>query len=234
MVNPFIQKHPGNRTPKQAFTIIELLVVISIIVFTTGMVMIGFRGTTGSTSLTGDGDRISALVSLARQNAMARNALTALVLNTDPGSPEGNLQAVSIWEIMPNTDGTALESKDWKQISKWEKLRTGIVFMPPSDGGTGPDGAPDLDKPGGAAIPDIPVKYAGTTLNATNGFRYKLFRPSGGLLGDKPGVLQLAEGTVSAGASEPLYTNRTPAGLPANRYKITIIAATGHIVVERP
>ncbi len=213
-----------------AFTLIELLVVIAIIALATGMVIFGLKGTASSSSLTGEGDRLAALVSLARQNAMAKNALTALILVTDP-SVDGNLRAVSIWEITPKTDGTALTPTNWKQASRWETLRAGTIFKSP--------GTDEMESPGTLTATSVPpsfptIKFGSSTLNSTNGFRYLLFLPSGGLLSNthNPGVLTLAEGTISGGTV--VYTNKNSSGDPANTYTITIIAATGHSVITRP
>lgn len=207
-----------------AFSLVELLVAMMVIILMTGLFTIGFKGTVGANSLTAEGNRISSLVSLARQNAMAKNTLTALVIVTDP-QITGSLRAVSIWEVAARTDGTSPEPSDWKQISKWEVLRTGIVIMPPA--GT------DMNPPTVAANPSFPaLTYAGQPV-ASDGFVCKIFLPSGGLLGAVPGKISLAEGIVPAGTTNPVYTHINTEGLPANRYTITIVAATGHLVVER-
>ncbi len=183
------------------------------------------KGSGRGVALSGEGNRIASLVTQARQNAMSKNALTALVVVTDPALAV-NLQAASLWEATPRADGTSPAPEDWKQISKWEVLRPGIVFVTPS--------ATQMDPPTVASNPGFPVlTYTGKQI-ASDGFVCKVFLPAGGLLGGKPGIINLAEGFVESGASSPTYTNKKADGTPANTYTITIIAATGHLVVERP
>lgn len=205
-----------------AFSLIELLVVMAIIVLMMSLVSRGLKGTS-SASLSGEGERVSALISLARQSAMTKNALTALIIVTDPQS-DGSFRAISLWEALPRPDGTTPVPGDWKQLTKWDRIRTGVVFTPPA-----------LDPPSKATNPAFPqFKYGGVTLDQASGFACKIFLPSGGLLGGQHGAIKLAEGFVTAKAPSPSYTNKNNAGEPANTYTITIIAATGHSVIERP
>jgi len=210
---------------QSAFSLLELLAVMVIVSIIMVLTILSIKSIGGSASLTGEGNRIASLIIQARQNAMSKNALTALVLITDPALAV-NLQAASLWESTPRSDGTSPAPADWKQISKWEVLRTGVVFVPPS--------ATQMDPPTVAANPPFPVlTHAGKAI-AADRFVCKIFLPAGGLLAGKPGILNLAEGFIAPGDTAPTYTNKKPDGTPANLYTITIIAATGHLVVERP
>gem|GEM_PF-845642 len=211
--------------PQVAFTLLELLVVMAIMGIIVMLMIPSLKSIGGGTSLTGEGNRIASLIIQARQNAMSKNALTALVVITDPGLA-ANLSAASLWESTPRSDGTSPTPADWKQISKWEVLRKGVVFVPPT--GT------QMDPPAVVTNPPFPVlNQAGKAL-AADGFVCKIFLPAGGLLAGKPGLINLAEGFIAPGDTAPTYTNKKADGTPANLYTITIIAATGHLVVERP
>jgi len=202
--------------------------VMAIMVIVISFAAFSIKGIGGAASLSGEGDRVAGLVNFARQNAMSRGSLTALILVTDPAS-EGCLRAVSLWQAVQRPDGSSLTSNDWKQITGWETLRPGIVFMPPNDTEM------EMEVPSTANISVLPtVRYRGVTLQPPNGYRIKFFLPSGGLMSEFPGVLSLAEGTIPPGESTPIYTHRNGANTPANTYTITIIAATGYTVIGRP
>jgi len=206
------------------FTLVEFLVVIAIVGTMMGLATLSLKGVSSGVALSGEGNRISTLITLARQNAMSKNTPTALVLSTDP-SLDVRLRAMSIWEATPRNDGSLPVAADWKQISKWETLKTGVVFAPPS--GT------QMDLPTVSSNPPFPaLTFEGQSI-AADGFVCKIFLPAGGLLTALPGIVTLAEGVVPAGATSPVYTNTNADGTPANTYTITVVAATGHMVVER-
>lgn len=210
---------------RTAFTLVELLAVLAIVGILLVLANLGFKAGSGAAALTGEGNRIASLVNLARQNAMSKNALTALIVITDPAL-DVRLKAASLWEATPRNDGSATAPSDWKQISKWEILRTGVVFMPPTDA--------EMDLPTVAVNPPFPTLNLSGNPVSSDGFVCKIFLPAGGLLTGRPGILHLAEGFLPPGEEVPEYTNKNADGAPANIYTITIIAATGQVVVEQP
>src|SRR5471032_1970978 len=112
------------------FSLIELLVVLAIIAIVSAFAIPGIMGALQSSSLTSAGDEVSAMLSLARQHAMARNRQVEVrwYQFADPSFPgevagtpsTGHFRAVQAFEI--NESGTAVE------FTKMQRLPTGIIM----------------------------------------------------------------------------------------------------------
>jgi len=112
------------------FSLVELLVVLVIIAIVSAFAIPAIMGALQSSSLTSAGDEVSAMLSLARQHAMARNRQVEVrwYQFADPsfpgevaGSPAtGHFRAVQAFEI--NESGTAVE------FTKMQRLPAGIIM----------------------------------------------------------------------------------------------------------
>jgi len=168
-------------------------------------------------SLTNGGNLLYDTLGLARQNAMTRGALTAMVMITEG---EDSHRAFSIFELAPKADGSQLTSADWKQLTRWQKLPEGIVSE------SNPfEGFSTVVSP---ALPAI--KYQGEDISSS-GFKYVVFQPNGGLYNATlPARIQLVEGYWS-GAS--LKYTRNKGNEPANFYELFVLPASGRLKLNR-
>jgi prepilin-type N-terminal cleavage/methylation domain-containing protein len=120
---PFSRVSDRSHARPRAFTLPELLVVIAILSMLTGALVPALNSAGRSALLTHEGNRVAALAELARQEALGKNAMTALVMDAKDGSVGEPEWFFSIWQLDMNDAGTP----EWRRISRTEKLREGIL-----------------------------------------------------------------------------------------------------------
>lgn len=175
-----------------------------------------------SNKLTSAGQQLSNAATLARQNSISRNALTAFILLDDPALPE-NRRAFALYELSPRNDGAQPKPADWKQISSWEILPSGVVAE-------FPDQTLSLQSfERQPATPFPPLTFRG---NPVKSYQYGVFVPSGGLSQCNSAKIRLVEGP--ADHSGATYTHPNATGAPSNYYIVSILASTGKTRIERP
>lgn len=203
------------------FSITELLVVTAILATLAGLVAPAFNQIGSAGALASAGNQVANLVNLARTQALARNSMTALVVATD-STLEQAYRAVAVFELAPRQDGQTSQTTDWRQISKWETFRNGVIVDP----------ALTLnEKSDSAATPGVPapalpsMQISGKPVGA---FRYLVFLPGGTLLSGQTESLKLKEGYFPPSSATPVFTHAS------NHYGITILPATGRTIITRP
>jgi prepilin-type N-terminal cleavage/methylation domain-containing protein len=203
------------------FSITELLVVMAILATLAGLVAPAFNQIGGAGALASAGNQVANMVNLARTQALARNSMTALVVATD-STLEQAYRAVAVFELAPRQDGQTSQTTDWRQISKWETFRNGVIVDP----------ALTLnEKSDSAATPGVPapalpsMQISGKPVGA---FRYLVFLPGGTLLSGQTESLKLKEGYFPPSSATPVFTHAS------NHYGITILPATGRTIITRP
>lgn len=220
-----------SRANNRAFSLIELLVVIAILTILMAFVAPAVSNIGRSRSLSVSGNKVAQMATLARQNAMAKNVLTALVMLKDHNS-EGRYRAFTIieHEVSNVTGANGTLAASWHQVSNWETLATGCTV--------------DIDELNCSFLvdsPDLPdfhdgqLQYLKTAVRKDE-IAYRMFLPSGGLSNpDRPAQIRLVEGYVegAAGAPEIRYT-RPAEGRPSNFYDISIVGTTGAVKITRP
>lgn len=207
-------------TFSRGFSLIELLVVITVVVLLTSVSMVTVGGNQ-SRKLTANGNLIADLSMQARQNSISKGVLTALVLcKSYPNNRELNNRLFVLMELSPN-------STTWKQVTKWQILpQGGAIDTQQSDSFLSQ--VPNVDTP----ISNL--KYLGTTVTD---IAFQVFLPDGSLATKKqppsgpspmlPPVLRLTEGTTNS--SGDLIKTSSP-----NYYKITLNLYTGMPKIECP
>jgi prepilin-type N-terminal cleavage/methylation domain-containing protein len=203
------------------FTLVELLVVVAIIGIVTTAIFAALSGVGIGSKLTSAGNNVSSLALLARQNSLAKNAMTALVMVGNAGTA-GDYRAFGLFEIAPRTDGEPAGAGDWSQLGQWETMPDGVVADECSFA------------PGTVAmVPPFPqFTYAGA---AVTNYQYVIFLPNGSLLRREASCVRLAIGFRTAGTQAVTYTAaKGDDGTAANFYQVCILAATGRVKIERP
>ena len=104
---------------RAAFTLVEMLTVLAVIGIVMGFVVPAISGMGRSTALVTAGNTVNNMANLARQHAMSRNTLTALVVLGNQGT-DADYRAVAVMEYNRGTG--------WSQIGGWETLPVGITM----------------------------------------------------------------------------------------------------------
>jgi hypothetical protein len=166
------------------YSLIELAAVVAIMITLLAFLAPALGNLGRAHALTTEGNRLDLLIGLARQNSLSKNALTALVMNTEPASP-GNLRSFSLWELRRGTG-----SNVWAQLTRWETFRDGIaVYQPDYTGWENPD----------AVNATFPAMSAGGVEIAS--YQYRIFQPTGNLWGENPLQIRLVEGASNAASN---------------------------------
>ncbi len=217
---PKVYPHLG----RGGVTLLELLVVVSLIAALTLAVFAAFSGIGAGSRLNSAGNSVANLALLARQNSLAKNAMTALIMIGNAGT-EGDYRAFGLFEIVPREDGEPAGSADWSQLGKWETMPEGVTADDCSFAESGDTAAP--------MSPPLPtLLYHGATVAM---YQYVVFRPNGSLLRSEPACVRLVNGFRPPGTQAVTYTaGRGTAGGAANYYRVWLVAATGRIKIDRP
>ena len=210
---------------RTAFTLLELLAVMAVIGIVSAMVIPSLRGFGRSAALTNSGNLVTNMANLARQNAVTKNTMTALVVLGQQGSDQ-DFRAIAVLEYDPVVG--------WSQSGAWELLPSGVVVDRTDSANStfmvnSPQPFPFLK--GAKANP--PVSFRGQQVANGNGYAARIFLPNGALQNpDKPAQLRLVEGFYDN--NRLTYTRPDGQGGSANYYDIAILGMTGTTKVSRP
>jgi len=203
---------------ESAFSLVEMLVVVAIMVLLVALMAPAFNNIGQASLLSAEGNKMVNLIVQAGQNSISKNAMTALVAVPTTAGAGQPYRAFTLFQYAPG-DST------WKQISKWEILKEGVVVDPTNFSFT--------EYPATKPSPDLPpMKFQGASIDA---YKYLVFLPDRSLLQSVSSQIRLAEGFYAANASEPTFTRRgSNAASPVNFYNVTILNATSRPIIDRP
>ncbi len=109
---------------ERAFTLVELLAVMGILVLMIGATVPAITGLSQGNRLSTAASLVSNMMSVARTEAVTQRALIRFAVVEDwPGNPEANLRKIGIWKSDVGTG-------DWVLVSKWEDVPQGVAFDP--------------------------------------------------------------------------------------------------------
>jgi uncharacterized protein (TIGR02596 family) len=110
---PCDMSNPGASPLRHGFTIVELLVVMSILVVLLSLVVTPVKSILDRHHLTGAGSQVSALVERARIHATTTQRVTSLRFYPDTTTKAigHGFRNIGVYEITPNTTGTGLNAK---------------------------------------------------------------------------------------------------------------------------
>jgi len=211
----------------RGFTLVEILTVLAITAIMASLIVPAITSLGKSNALNVSADQVVNLANLGRETSMSKNAMTALIVVTDP-SIDGADRVFGLMELDPRSDGSQPQSTDWKQISKWESISSGIISDPNA---LSFNKSTDVAGTAGVPTPSFPpIVYNGRTVSS---YSYVIFLPGGNLLSGTSPQVQLVEGNVASGSVT--YTRPLAGGTgPANYCSLTIITSTGRVKVDRP
>ncbi len=214
-------------TRNRAFSLVELLVVVAIIVLVTVLVVPAVTGLGRSTALVSGGNTVTNLANLARQTAVTKNTLTALVLLGKQGTAT-DCRALIVLEYAAGAGG-------WLPATQWQTLPEGIVVDIDDPANctfyeSSPPAFPFLTGPPAQKNP--PVTFGGTQVSPS-AYASRIYLPNGGLQNpEKRAQIRVIEGFAQGG--QIVRTRPGVAGQAANYYDIAIIGATGTTKISRP
>ncbi len=210
-----------------AFSLMELITVVAIISIVATLVISSVNGFGRSAALTTSGNRVVNLATLARQTAVSKNTMTALVLLANQGT-DHDYRAFTVMVYDRNAG--------WSQVGEWELLPDGIVvdrndLTVCSILDNSPQPFPFLNRDPQQTNP--PVFYKGQQLKNPDGYAARIFLPTGALQNpEKSAQIRVVEGFPNG--SKVAYTHGNGAGGPANYYDIAIIGLSGITKISRP
>lgn len=153
---------PHRPSRSKAFSLAELLIVISLIVVIASLVTGSMRGFGNSRAIANSSSLLTNLALQAQQAATSRNAMSMLVIAPDA---QGRYTLLALLEHPLGTTG-------WKQTTRWESFGEGISLDLAES---------DLTLPPLATSP-FPIKHAGRDISASQA-KYQIFLPGGRLAG---------------------------------------------------
>ncbi len=220
-----IHGHNSGSRHHVGFTLVEMLMVMAVMASILAMGGLGVGRALRSMTLTNAGNKVTRLIEAARQQAITKNTLNAVVLMKSLGT-EVDARAFTVLEYTV--------AGGWRQIREWEVLPDGIVVDVGATGtdasffSNGPQPFPFAD----ASRPGAPVAYGSNSSLPAGTYAARIFLPGGGLLNpDDAAQFRLVEGTVSGGKVQFSQAER---GVPSNYYRVVLLGTTGKTKVERP
>jgi Tfp pilus assembly protein FimT len=213
-------------------TLIEMLVVVGIIGVMTSMVVPAFNSIGRTASLNSTGNQIADLMSMARQNSVSKNGMTAVVLVTDTTCGQ---QALAVMQLLPLENDQALTSSNWTQITGWFRLGAGVFAdVNANDSSTCTTFQTAVNGAAQTSGPPLPVVTFGN--KQPGSYKYVLFNSSGALFSGSNAMLFLSNGTIPAGSVSGAFNPPVAPGssLPSRYYKLTAIAASGQVKIDLP
>ena len=118
------------RTPRTAFTLVELLVVLAVIAIFVGAFATALRPGNPTVAVQGAQANFASLLTQARGVAVLKGADTRLIVNANPDNPDRFLRFAGI-VFDANNDP---DNPDWRAATDGVSLPNGVFVIPPSAG----------------------------------------------------------------------------------------------------
>jgi len=221
-----------HRATLRGFSFVELLIVLTVMGFLASLSLLALKPLTSSQNLNSAGDKVASLLAFAREEAIAKNTLTALVLITSPSQGQAAFRTFSVWEVALPVAGGAPTSANWYQATKWQELPYGTVLdsgYPTSNNFLTPI----------TVNPALPatINYLGAPLStSSSSCAVQYFLPSGRLDWSSSGncTIQVVEGYYNGSATVYTHTVLSSPTQAADYIQYVLSPATGEAKVVRP
>ncbi len=209
---------------RSAFSLIDLLLVMAILGVAAVLIAPAAANFGRAQALRNAGNLVADLAAAARQQAMARGTLTALVVLANQGTPD-DYRALAVAEY----DAVG---RVWTQTSRWEILPTGVM-VDRSDVAASSFLANSPHPLPFASASTAPITFQGAAIADPGGYAARVFTPRGALSNpDFPAQLRLVEAVASGGGL--VYTRPGASGTPSNFYDVAILPTTGLTKIHTP
>ncbi|MEM0895860.1 MAG: prepilin-type N-terminal cleavage/methylation domain-containing protein [Verrucomicrobiota bacterium] len=118
---------PPPKSPRRAFTLLELLIVVMVVGMLITISIPAVTALTTSSGMNTSARKVSNLIELARSRAISGNTLTRFgIATTWPKNDTEAYKKCAIWEW-------DRETLDFKQIQSWETMPGAVYFEPSGD-----------------------------------------------------------------------------------------------------
>ena len=213
------------RRHMRGFSLVEVLTVLAtasiLAVLTVSSVAV-----LKSTNLTTSGNQMVDVFAMARQNSIAKNDFTAVVIKT---SGVGAYRAYCILELTRNDDGSF---GSWTALTPWHFLGNGVVFQNNTT-----DATRDTFFTASPALPQaLPTNFSfqGQPIDLTSSANVAVqcYQSDGTMLGGQSLCVRLVEGTVDASGNFS-YQGTTTSGTQVSYYDLVFVPNTGVTEIER-
>jgi len=229
------QPHSSPRSIR-GFTLVELLTVTAIISIL-AVLSVPSLGLLSSRALNSGGNQIADIATMARQNSVAQNCYTAIVIMTQG---KGAYSAYCTLAFTLSDSGVG----SWQTLTPWRYLPQGIVFSSQNYQPTSPSSFLISSGSTSSSITWPMYPFEGTQIDLTPGKQTssqggyqqtmsQIYQPDGTLLSGQSVKLRLIEGTSNNSGTIAL-THPNSSGQPASYYDIVFIRDTGQTKIERP
>ncbi len=213
----FLQNRSAGR---RAFTLVELLAVIAIMAGLMALTIPAIKGPSESRKLQTAADLISGMTTLARQNSLGQNVLTAIVVLGKNAPEKRGLRSIALFELRAAEDGAPRTSNDWKQITVWRQIPEGVLVD---------DAASTFfDTPLLLPSPALPAQIR-VMQTTTNDYHYHVFQPNGRLMSPATVTFKIVPGLLENGA-----ILKNSASASTNYITLSLIGTTGQVKFSQP
>jgi prepilin-type N-terminal cleavage/methylation domain-containing protein len=113
-----------SHSKNQAFSLVELLVVVAIMAIVLSIVGLSIYGMR-TTNIQNAAIQVSTGLSLARQLAIANNSPAAFIISTNTNATP---EPYKYWAVVYSTNNKTTGNRTWMLYKDWEKLPDGVVF----------------------------------------------------------------------------------------------------------
>lgn len=203
---------------RRAFTLIELLAVIAVMVLMLGLLIPVVKGPGDSQKIRSAADTLAGLAAQARLHSLNRNTYTALVIPTQAAPAGRGLRTAALYELQMRPDGSPATASDWKQITPWLAFMEGAVLNDKE--------STFFDPPTRVPSPELPTQIKTPNGNTTS-YAYQVYLPNGRLLNPETVTLKVIAGTLQGG-------ELTPTSDQANYVLLSLISTTGQVQYTQP
>jgi prepilin-type N-terminal cleavage/methylation domain-containing protein len=237
------RSHAASRSPfrrpvrrRAAFSLIELMSVVTIITILAGVSVPAFKGVTGGNALETGAAKLSGLLTLARSEAIAQHTIVRFVVATEWSGKEtdANYRRMSLWAWRDDT-------ARYEQLTNWEELPLGVVVERelPAYVQASSYASADASTVRGSCVLDELSASAAFTMETSQGQiggRFIEFLPSGGARIpdsiERRAIFIATQGFANPGG-RLTYTSQTN-GRPNNWAQVNVDTLTGRVHVYRP
>lgn len=224
---------------KDGFTLVELLMVLSIMAVISTFAVTAMNTMGNSSRLDSGGRLVSNLVTIARSEAINQRTLVQLrIVTTNQGGSDdlaAHYRKMSLWKL-----DQSQAQPTYVQFTPWETLPAGIIIDPSSDPATSASPAyafattPGTYFLNSGALNNSSSSGNGVTVgNGTYNYTWIEFSPTGSTTfpaGYSTTYLLLTEGFIPSQSGSPIYTHNRH----ANWFQVSINSLTGTSKVVRP